>query len=163
MKKLINQFIVNSTVLIFGISTLFSGLLIQLKFHIGQHGDISSSEKFLGITYAGWTEMHKISVVVLVAFIIYHFALHWKWFQTVVCKRLFKRHRQVVTLSITFLIATFSGFFPWLIYLGNGDEVLRKEIIEIHDKVGIVLSVLLIMHMMKRQQWFFKSLEKVIK
>nr|WP_321405712.1 DUF4405 domain-containing protein [uncultured Carboxylicivirga sp.] len=158
---MINQLIVNIIIFITGLSTVLSGILIQLNYHIGQNYVMNYGVKIFGLNYKNWTEVHKASVVLFLIFIICHWALHGKWLKTIINKKLFKRNLQVIALSIVFLIVSISGFISWMIFMSKGDEGLRKEIIEIHDKVGVVLSVLLIMHTIKRQQWFFKTLNKL--
>jgi hypothetical protein len=86
--------------------------------------------------------------------------LHWKWYKTVIKKRLVAKNIQVLTLSMLFVLVAITGFIPWFIDLLKGDEILRKAFIEIHDKFAIILSVYLILHVIKRLKWFLLPLRK---
>ncbi len=161
MEKLVNNFTVNLGLLLSGIATVFSGLLIQVNYHMGQHGNIDINNEIYGISYNGWSDFHKISIVLLSALMIVHIYRHWKWYTTVIRKKLKTKNRQVITLSALFLLVAVTGFTPWFIDLLKGDVLLRKLFIEIHDKLAILLSVYLILHIIKRLRWFFTTFSKI--
>lgn len=140
----------NAGLFIAGLFTIFSGLLIQVKYHMGNHGNIAVNDRAFGVDYNGWSNIHKISIVILSVLMIFHFTRHWKWYKVVIRKRLFQKNRQVLTLSVVFILVALTGLIPWLADLMTGDEMLRKAFIEIHDKLAIVLSVYMIMHVSKR-------------
>lgn len=155
MEKHINRFTMNLVLLISGIATVFSGLLIQVTYHIGNQGNILINDTAFGMNYNSWSAFHKISIVVFSARMIYHIWQHWKWYKVVIKKRLIAKNRQVLILSVLFILVAISGFIPWFIASTNGDEMLRKAFIEIHDKLAIILSVFLILHIIKRLKWVF--------
>jgi len=158
MGKHFKSLIINLGVLVFGISTAFSGLLIQVKYHMGNHGDIDTSDTVFGIGYYGWSDIHKIAIVILSLFMVFHVSLHWKWYKVVIKKRLIGKNLQVLTLSVVFLLVAITGLVPWFIGLLTGDEILRKAFMEIHDKLAIILAVYLILHVIKRLKWFLRLL-----
>jgi len=160
MEKHIIRFRINLGLLISGIATVFSGLLIQVNYHMGNHGNIVVNDYVFGINYNCWSDIHKISIVVLSALMIYHIYQHWKWYKIVITKKLVTKNRQVIILSSLFVLVAITGFVPWLIDFLKGDEMLRKVFIEIHDKLAIILSVYLILHIIKRLKWFFLPLRK---
>lgn len=80
---------------------------------------------------------------------IYHLWGHWKWFKLVFQKGLWAVNRQVLILSVLFLVAL-TGFVPWFIDSVNGDHGVRRILIEIHDKLTIVFSIFLILHIIRR-------------
>lgn len=128
---------------------------------MGHHGNIAVSDSVLGINYKNWSDFHKISIVVLSALMIYHIYKHWKWYKIVVLKKLLAKNRQVILLSVLFVLVAMTGFIPWFIDLLKGDEMLRKMFIELHDKLAIILAVYLILHIVKRWSWFFTTFEKI--
>jgi len=162
MEKYFNRFSINLCLLISGFFTVFSGILIQVKYHMGNHGNSSTNDPVFGLSYSEWSDTHKISIVVLSILMIFHLILHWKWYKIVIKKRLINKNKQVITLTILFVLVAFTGFIPWFIDLMKEDEMLRKAFIEIHDKLAIILSVYFILHVIKRLKWFFTTFEKMI-
>lgn len=159
MKKLI----VNLGLLISVIFTIFSGLLIQIEYHMGNHTHKLIDKSVIGLDYSDWSSFHKFAIVMLTVFVAIHFSLHWKWYKTVFTKRLLNKNRQVITLSIIFLFVAVTGFVPWIIDLADGNDLNRKAFIEIHDKIAIILSIYFILHIIKRFKWFVSTIEKMNK
>jgi hypothetical protein len=159
VEKHFNSFIINLGLLISGLLTVFSGLIIQIEYHIGYHGNIAINEQVFGISYYGWSDIHKISIVILSFLMIFHISQHWKWYNVVIKKRLVAKNIQVLTLSVIFILVAITGLIPWFIDLMISDSMLRKTFIEIHDKLAIILSVYLILHVIKRLKWFFTNFE----
>ena len=152
MEKNINRFIVNLGLFVFGIASAFSGMLIQIKYHMGNHGNIAINDFVLGLNYHDWSVVHKISIVVLSLFAIYHIYQHWKWYKGVISKRLFAKNQQVLIFSLLFVLVAITGLTPWFIDLLKGNEMKRKVFIEIHDKLAIILAVYLILHVIRRMK-----------
>lgn len=136
-------------------------MLIQVKYHMGNYGNIAINDSVLGINYHGWATVHKISIVVLSVFVIYHIYEHWKWYKIVITKRLFAKNQQVLIFSLLFVLVAITGLTPWFIDLLKGDEIQRKTFIEIHDKFAIILTIYLILHIIKRMKWFFTTFDKI--
>lgn len=161
MGKNINRFIINLGLIVFGIATVFSGMLIQVKYHMGNHGNIAINDYVFGINYQSWSAIHKVSIVILSLLMIYHVYHHWKWYKGVISKKLITKNQQVLTLTLLFVLVAITGLTPWFIDLLKGDEMLRKVFIEIHDKLAIILSVYFILHIIKRLKWFFTTFERM--
>lgn len=153
----------NLGLLIFGVTMIFSGMLIQIEYHMGNHGIIPANDIVLGINYPGWSRIHKISIVALTLFMMYHVYVHWKWYKAVLTKHLFSKNQQVLILSILFLLVAITGLTPWCIDVLHGDQVHRKMFIEVHDKLAIMLAIFLILHGIKRVKWFVTTFEKLRK
>jgi hypothetical protein len=94
---------------------------------------------------------------------IFHIVQHWKWYKIVVKKRLFAKNQQVLLLTLIFLVVAITGFIPWIINLCNGDQILRKTIIEIHDKIALILFVYLVFHVVKRLNCLKKATNPPVK
>jgi len=127
---------------------------------MGHHGNIAIIDNVFGINKEGWSDIHKISILVLSALMIYHIYQHWKWYKIVIKKELISKNRQVIILSAFFVLVAITGFVPWFVDLLKGDGMLRKVFIEIHDKLALILSVYLILHIIKRLKWFLLPLRK---
>jgi ferredoxin len=161
-KKTIKQaFIVNIGLLFFAIAMSFSGFVIQLKYHMGHNSGLESDNSVLGIGYYNWTNIHKKSIIIISILLTYHFFMHWKWYKTIIFKKLSSRNKLQMILSIIFILVAITGFIPWIINLSGGSDILRKFFIEIHDKIAILLFVLLTLHMTSRLKWYITTLYKL--
>jgi magnesium-transporting ATPase (P-type) len=151
-KNIISRSVIHYGLLISALVMAFSGLLIQVKYHMGNNGNHQ------GVSYGpGYIELsfvHKIVVLFFSFFTILHIVSHWKWYKTVIKKQLIAKNIQVITLSLLFVITALTGVFPWLFYIFSGDEFIRKAIIEIHDKIALILFIFLILHVTKRYRSF---------
>ncbi len=161
MRKYLSRLSTNLGLLLSGLASIFSGLLLQIEYHIGNAGNISANKEVLKISYLGWLDIHKLSVVILSCLMVIHFYLHWKWYSTVFKKKLFGKNMQVLTLSVIYILVVLTGFVPWVINLLDGSKVIRKGFIEIHDKLAIILTIYLILHMVSRLRWFIATINKV--
>ncbi len=151
------RFIINLSLLLIGLAVVFSGFLIQFSYHVGHHGIINMAKMVYGISYSGWIMIHKISIVLISFLIIFHIAQHWKWYKTVVTKKLIAKNKQVITLSAIFLIVALTGYISWGIDLAGNAPIVRKFFLEIHDKVAIVFFIYLFLHVKKRLKWFVNA------
>ncbi len=154
MKKHFYNLSINLGLLISGLITIISGGVIQIAYHIGNHGSIMSTHNVLGINYEGWAQIHKDSIVLFSLLMILHFYLHWKWFKVVIEKRLIAKNKQVLILSVVFVLSAITGFIPWIIGMTEGNIIVRNTFVEIHDKLAIILTIFLIWHIIKRLKWF---------
>jgi 2-oxoglutarate ferredoxin oxidoreductase subunit delta len=161
-KKTIKQaFIVNIGLFFFAIAMSFSGFVIQFKYHMGHNFGLESDNSVLGIGYYNWTSIHKASIIIISILMTYHFFMHWKWYKTIIIKKLSSRNKLQMILSIIFILVAITGFIPWIINLSGGSDISRKFCIEIHDKIAILLFVLLTVHMTNRLKWYVTTLDKL--
>ena len=144
-----------------GLFMVFSGFLLQVKYHVANRGIIAASDLVYGIDYSGWSAIHKFSIVLLSLLMIFHIYLHWKWYRIVIKKRLLAKNKQVLTLSGIFILAAITGFIPWTIDLQEGSKLVRKAFVEIHDKLTILLTIYLILHVIKRWKWFLTTFNRL--
>jgi len=148
---------INLALLFSGSLMAFSGLLIQIVYHMGNQGGVGTNNTTLGINYSGWSDIHKISIIFVSIFMIFHTILHWKWYKTILRKKRFDWNKQVITLSVVFILTAITGYIPWLIQLTGGLDITRKIFIEIHDKLALIFFVYLILHIVKRLKWFIPA------
>ena len=78
MEKNNNRLAVNLGLFVGGVAIVFTGMLIQLRYHIGNHGHIAVSNDVWGIAYNGWLALHKVSIVVFSLLMVYHVSQHLK-------------------------------------------------------------------------------------
>lgn len=161
MENNTTRFIANLGLFVSGIASAFSGMLIQIKYHMHYHSNIQINNFVLGINYHDWNLLHKISITLLSLLITYHIYQHWKYYKTITSKRLFAKNQQVLIFSLLFILVAITGLTPWLIDSVTGNPIQRKTFIEIHDKIAIILSVYLILHIIKRLKWYFTAFKKI--
>jgi 2-oxoglutarate ferredoxin oxidoreductase subunit delta len=147
-KKLKMGLLVNIGLLIFGLVMSFSGFVIQFRYHMG-HNPVTDNSG-LQVGYYNWTSIHKASIIIFSLLAAYHFIQHWKWYKTIIVKKLASGNKLQIVLTIVFILAAITGYIPWIINLTGGPETARKFLIEIHDKIAILLFVCLIMHLSRR-------------
>jgi hypothetical protein len=173
-KRVFYNFLINNLLLFFGLIMIVSGLILQLGFHAGESGEhhfdnqvnqsqsihyeqlrgIDASKIVWGFNYSNWSATHKFAIVIFSFLMIYHFYVHLKWYKVVITKHLINKNRQVIILSVLFLLVAATGLVPWFIDLSGSTSILRLLFIEIHDKIALILLVYLILHFIKRKKWF---------
>ncbi|RJR42556.1 MAG: DUF4405 domain-containing protein [Desulfobacteraceae bacterium] len=160
-KSLTLSFPINLGLLLTGFTTAFSGFVIQFAYHMGYHGHMDQISLVLGMDYGGWSDIHKVSIVIISLLAVVHIVLHWRWYKTVVRKRLLGKNRVVLTLTILFVVVALTGYIPWVIDLAGGREEVRKGFIEVHDKLTFILIPYLVIHVIRRMRWFIGSYRRL--
>jgi NAD-dependent dihydropyrimidine dehydrogenase PreA subunit len=180
-KRTFNNFLVNNLLVIFEIAMIFSGLLLQIGFHMAgsdehqigarvvtyqsigyeQLRGVDRNTKVVGLSYSDWSTIHKCTIVFFSLLMVYHTYIHWKWYNVVITKHLISKNRQVIILSVLFLLVGATGLIPWFIDLSGGSSIIRRFFIEIHDKLTLIFIVFLILHFAKRAKWFAAAYAKL--
>jgi hypothetical protein len=52
------------------------------------------------------------------------------------------------------MLVAITGFIPWILDITGGSEFIRKSFIEIHDKIALLLFLLLTIHSTNRFKWY---------
>lgn len=176
--KTLNRFIINNLLLLAGLITVVSGLVLQIEFHMGDHHrdnlsfhtesmayeqtrEIDPNKEAWGFSYSDWSTIHKTVIVIFLVLMLYHFCIHWKWYKGVFAKQIFRKNQQVIVLTLLFLIVAITGIIPWIIDLSGGTVDSRTLFIEIHDKITFVLIVYFILHIIKRTKWYSSTFKKL--
>jgi len=157
------KFVLNISLVIAALAMVFSGFMIQFNYHMGHHGLIAAMEKVWGLDYYQWSGLHKISVVLISALVIIHLFWHYQWFKTMITKKLIARNRQVILFLLIFLFTAFTGYTAWFYAQFDDGEFQRKLFIEIHDKITLILLVFLVLHIVKRRNWFVNAYKRLKK
>jgi hypothetical protein len=154
---------INLGLLFSGLVLAFSGLLMQIEYHMGNHGVTDINKVVWGLSYTEWSITHRIFVIIFSLFMVYHIILHWRWFKAVITKNLIAKNKLVITLAIVFLTVALTGYVAWFIKLTGGDSSISTSLIEIHDKIALILVVYLVLHISSRRRWFINTFEKLKK
>ncbi|MCX5805430.1 MAG: DUF4405 domain-containing protein [Proteobacteria bacterium] len=145
---------INICLIIVSLTTILTGFVIQLKYHMDR---LSPVVETWGLAYNSWSFLHKLSIVVLSLLMLFHVISHWKWYKTIITRKLIARNRQTMILSVFFIITAVTGYTAWFAGLVNegassGAALFRKAFIEIHDKIAIILTIYIILHVVKRMK-----------
>lgn len=152
------KFTVNALLLLMGLVVTVSGLVMQVEYHMGR---LPIAQSVWGMEHGQWSGVHKFSAVVFMLLVAYHVWVHWKWYEVVFSKGLFRKNSQILVFSLLMALVSLLGLVPWLVDLLGGNQVARDTLIEIHDKLAIVFAIYIILHLFKRMKWYIKTLSKL--
>jgi 2-oxoglutarate ferredoxin oxidoreductase subunit delta len=180
-KRTFNNILINNLLFISLFVMIFSGLVLQLGFHMAGSDKHQSGARVVqyqsigyeqlrgidrntiacGLSYSDWSTIHKCIIVFFSLLMVYHTYIHWKWYKVVVTKHLIGKNRQVIILSVLFLLVAATGFIAWFIDLSGSSSIIPRLFIEIHDKLTLILIVFLVLHFVKRARWFAAAYAKL--
>ncbi len=145
---------INISLLIFTVITALSGFILQIGYHMGGHGLINTSVRYLEMDYYSWAMIHKASILLITPLFITHTILHWNWYRSIVKGKKLKGKNKTLILTSLFMMVALTGYLSWIIHIAEGSEMIRKLMIELHDKLTILLFVFLLIHIAGRLRWF---------
>ena len=109
----------------------------------------------LGLNRYGWLLLHKITAVISIIGLSAHLFLHVGWLKAVLLKKLYKKSRRNTKITLWLLISAvataLTGIISWL--LAPAMVYARHSIIEIHDKIGIILIIIFVLHIVNHWKW----------
>ncbi|MFA5404840.1 MAG: DUF4405 domain-containing protein [Ignavibacteria bacterium] len=139
-----------------GFYFILSGLLIQFKYHMH---DRFHQTLLLGMDYTKWNAIHIIASLLGLLLICIHVYHHRKWYFRIFKNKKLPKQKPTLIISIIFVIMAITGLLALTAkYLNLND--MRFMFIEIHDKFGILLSVLLTGHFLRRSKVLWKNIFK---
>ncbi len=157
---MINKKVLNYGLLVCGAAACLTGVMMQIGYHIGVADRAAVVHKQVwGLNYAQWQASHEITATLFFVLSLIHIYKHRKWYKGVIERRVFKRNRELLLFSVLFCLSAILGFLPWLISCKD-EQLLRHTLIEIHDKISIVLLIFIVLHIVKRWRCFHKSNRK---
>ena len=143
--------LLNYSLLITGLGTCLLGVMMQIGYHIGVNDRIAIAHlRHWGMDYSQWQISHQAVASLFFIRCGLHVYQHRRWYKGVIAKRLYKRNKELITFTILFALSALLGFAPWAISNGEALSKLRHLLIEIHDKVSVVLIVFMVLHVVKR-------------
>ena len=144
------RFLLNLSLCVTGILSAGSGFLLQFIYHMG-HGRTTLEDLVWDRPYAFWSMFHKLTSLFFVILIAIHLKWNWKWIKRVVTSRSFQKHREVFVFTAVFGMAAVFGFTAWMVSDLAHTPGLRECIVEVHDKITLVMFVFLCTHIWKRK------------
>ena len=131
--------------------TSLSGVIIQVGYHIGNPSTlIKTTRTMWGLLYRHWQLIHLTAAFLFLVLSVYHLYKHRKWYKGVIKKRTFSRHKELLLFTLIFALSAVAGLIPWTGSLFVPTSTTRCAIIEIHDKIALLLIVFIYLHIAKR-------------
>ena len=127
------------TLLLSTLALIFTGFAIQIKYHMGHHGYIDVNDTYIGMGYHTWSLIHKITSLIFAFTVTTHIYL----------QRKFLKHNRKTAIILLLTITALTGLLAWCCSLNDSLEIVRKSLIEIHDKITLLLSLVMIVHLLR--------------
>ena len=144
----------NGSLFIAGLFSAFSGILMQVSYHMHHQVKMNSGKIVMGLHFEDWSFVHKLSITLLSILIFYHLVAHRKLYFAIIKKRLFAKHNQLLQFTAIVFITALTGIIPWIMHLTTHSAHTRKTFIEFHDKIALVLVIYMALHFVKRLKWY---------
>lgn len=139
MKKI---FVIDWTLLPAFILTAFSGI----RLHVAGHGRCHE-------VWHNWAVFHVVTSLAFLILVIVHAKMHWSWYKGILPKRLGKKSLITFLLSILFLFVTLTGIV--LLMKEGGNSCIGMW----HYRIGLLMIVFAVIHIIKRWSVLKKSLK----
>ncbi len=161
MNKLNQNFTIDILLAVTGFLLSLSGILLQVKYHAGR---LPKNVEALFFDYYSWSLFHKVFSVIFFMLVSCHIYLHKEWYLRHFITKTAKQRKSPIP-TILFFITALTGFIPWLLGYFNTSPNgygLWRGLIEIHDKLGIVLIILMLIHLKSKFNWIKAMVIKVL-
>jgi hypothetical protein len=144
-----NRLYLNLCNLVFFLIVAFTGSVIQIQYHM--HG-LPEGYSVMGFDKTGWTLLHKASAVVLFAGLVFHCLVNWGFVATVT-RRIFGGKSKPFSshsywLFLISVPACLTAMASWILF--GREEQARLALVETHDKLGWLLIIFGLLHLIKR-------------
>lgn len=135
---------------------LFTGVIL-LIYHKGKPYQAET----LSISGYSWLIVHKIVSVASFFMVAIHLTLHLNWLKKLFTRKLKNKHKgKNITLFILFFLTVLPSALSWLII---NDTELAKGLRGIHNKLGILLIILFVIHFINYFNWIITMTKRIMK
>jgi hypothetical protein len=125
-----------------------TGSVLQIEYHM--HG-LPEGSTAMGLNKAGWVLLHKISATLFLAGIVAHCSLNWRFVSASTSRILGRGSIPSATsywLFITCIPTCLTTMVSWTLFAL--EDSVRFLLVEIHDKLGWLLMILTVIHIVSR-------------
>lgn len=133
-----------------GLATAVSGFLIQRTYHMHQGGAARATKMVWGLDYPAWALVHQICSALMLAIAAWHWWLNRKPLLTWLT-RAGSWRRQAPIFFTLFALAVVTALTAWIAGKLFGQSSAEHALVEIHDKLVIPMSVLMVAHTWQRR------------
>ncbi len=154
------NFYVNAINLIPFLIVIITGLVLQIRYHMHRLPD---AYVVSGLNRSGWLLLHRISAVIVLALIVIHCILHRKAIAAA-RRRIFGKAsgssiKSSYYLFLLFVLTSLTAMISWIFW--DHGEVMRHTLVEIHDKLSLLLILFSAVHIVPRLDWMVKTYRKL--
>ena len=162
MKKKDINYWTDLCILILFTGLAVSGMVLQVVYHLGDHGS-----GFMGLDQKGWRSIHQILSVFSTLGIGFHLQLHGTRFLAELAKGFFIRRSLFRQASyyvfLAYGLSGILGFASWAVNnrIAGLHPELQHLLVEIHDKLALVLILLFILHFKNGMGWLLRRSREI--
>lgn len=98
-----------------------------------------------------WAVFHVLGSVLFLIVITFHVITHWGWYKGIIKKGIGKKSKVTIFLSVIFLLLSVTGIA--LLGIEGANSPLGLW----HYKIGVVMTIIAVGHIIKRLSAFRKS------
>lgn len=149
--------LINIGLLTTGLAALVSGFLIQFCYHMGHQASSGASgassaagRTVWGWDHATWAVFHQIASALMLAFAAWHLLLNRKPLFATLRRGGAWRGRGPLLFTL-FTLAVATSLSAWAVGAIFDYRFAERAFVEIHDKVVLPMSVLLVLHVWERR------------
>lgn len=143
------NFSVNLCLLAAGFAVSVSGVIIQIRYHVGHHPDTSI---VMALDRMAWYALHVWASGIFLLAAGYHLWAHRKWYKHLFGRKPLPNRTPTTVLTLLTAITVITSFAALL--LSPFDRDLRFLLVEIHDKAAIPFLIIAFLHTKKRWRWY---------
>lgn len=144
-----NRLYLNLCNLVFFLIVSFTGSVIQIQYHM--HG-LPEAYSVMGFNKTGWVQLHKASALLFFAGLVVHCLVNWGFVATSTRRFFGGKPKPFSSHSYwLFLIsvpACLTAMASWILF--GGEERTRFALVETHDKLGWLLAIFGLIHLISR-------------
>ncbi|WP_066631593.1 DUF4405 domain-containing protein [Labilibacter marinus] len=134
---------------------LISGI-VMLKYHAGAPYESTA----MGLSGYVWTNVHKALTIIALPLVVLHLVLHANWLKKLFTFKLKNKNKGInISLFIFFVLCVVTSLLGWLVF---PDSDIAGLLLGLHNKLGIVLVVLFVVHVLIYTKWLVKMTKKVL-
>lgn len=136
-------------------------LIITGLFMLAYHSGKPYPEAIIGKNGNFWLSVHQVLAFISFVMIAVHLYLHFSWIKKLFSGKLKNKYRiRNLALFILFFATTLTSVLPWLI-LGESD--FATLLLGLHNKIGLLLIIFLIIHLYTYFGWLFRMTVSIVK
>lgn len=136
-------FIIDWTLIPLFIFTLYTGV----ELHVADQGNDHE-------IWHNWAVFHVVVSLLFLVVVIFHIITHWNWYKGVVSRGIGKKNKVTLWLSMVFIVVAVTGIA--LLNIDGANSFLGLW----HYKIGIIASILAVVHILKRIRILRQSCKK---
>ena len=131
--------------------------VVMLNYHTGTHKD----SLIIGLNGYDWFSFHKVMCVISTPLILLHLFVKTNWVKDLLTFNVKGRFKiPNILLFVLFLACLLTSTFSWLVF--NRTEI-ADMLRGIHNKLGILLIILFIMHLINYSKTIIVRTKQIIK